>query len=405
MKKVFILLLILPFYNNCYSQQGFETGYFINNAGVYTNCLIKAIDWSENPSFFEYRLTEDSLSEIAGIESVKEFGITGRSKYVRFELRAEWLNNHLDSLVRNNSGGGEKKMIFLKTLIEGKASLYAYDKKDFSKYFYSVGSDRIVELVTVKEPRSETEVARKTIYKQQLFTSLECRGITGTDILNQRYEEGDLVDLFIVYNKSEKSDYVNYNTLIKRDLFNLRIKPGINIYSLSFHKDAREPETIIFNNENGFRIGIEAEMVMPWFNYKWAILLEPSYQYYRSQVQTMASFYIYEPASMQTVDVEYNSIDLNFGIRRYLLISNNSGLSISGLLTTAFNVKSGIDLDNEPLFSIPSALFNPALVLGYEYKKFSLELKYIFPADIIYKSPMWSSDLTTFSAILGFNLF
>ena len=86
-QTLLVLMTIISF--NCYSQIKFEKGYFINNDGERTDCLIKNSDWRNNPMKFQYRLTEDSISKIATIESVKEFGINSFSKYKRFYVKPE----------------------------------------------------------------------------------------------------------------------------------------------------------------------------------------------------------------------------------------------------------------------------------------------------------------------------
>ena len=48
-----------------------------------TDCLIKNLDWKNNPTEFEYKLQADSEVKKATIATIKEFGIFNSSKYVR----------------------------------------------------------------------------------------------------------------------------------------------------------------------------------------------------------------------------------------------------------------------------------------------------------------------------------
>ena len=59
MKKqlLFLLTIILSF--NCYSQISFEKGYYINNSYQKTNCLIKNIDWKNNPTDRSSEIMDD----------------------------------------------------------------------------------------------------------------------------------------------------------------------------------------------------------------------------------------------------------------------------------------------------------------------------------------------------------
>ena len=72
MRKQLLLLFATIFTINCYSQITYEKGYFINNSDQKVDCLIKNIEWENNPVMFKYKLSENSEPEIASIETVKE---------------------------------------------------------------------------------------------------------------------------------------------------------------------------------------------------------------------------------------------------------------------------------------------------------------------------------------------
>lgn len=77
---VFILTAILSL--NCYSQISFEKGYFVDNNNQKTTCLIKNIDWANNPTEFEYKLSKNNETKKLTIKLVKEFGVNNTSKYL-----------------------------------------------------------------------------------------------------------------------------------------------------------------------------------------------------------------------------------------------------------------------------------------------------------------------------------
>ncbi|WP_417619381.1 hypothetical protein [Oceanihabitans sediminis] len=74
MKKNLLFILIVILSANCYSQIIYENGYYIDNSGNKVDCLIKNVDWKDNPTSFEYKLTENSDKNIATLNTVKEFG-------------------------------------------------------------------------------------------------------------------------------------------------------------------------------------------------------------------------------------------------------------------------------------------------------------------------------------------
>jgi hypothetical protein len=89
MKKLPFLLLATLLTINVYAQVVFESGYFIDNSGQKVECLIRNVDRSDNPTEFQYKLSERSEINTATIESVKEFGVDGFSKYIRSEVKID----------------------------------------------------------------------------------------------------------------------------------------------------------------------------------------------------------------------------------------------------------------------------------------------------------------------------
>ncbi|WP_205635394.1 hypothetical protein [Flavivirga aquatica] len=89
MKKKLLLLFISILSINCYSQISFEKGYYINNAGQKIDCLIKNIDWDNNPTSFEYKELESSKIKMTNIKFVKEFGVYHVSKYIRSKVNID----------------------------------------------------------------------------------------------------------------------------------------------------------------------------------------------------------------------------------------------------------------------------------------------------------------------------
>ena len=70
----------------------------------------------------------------------------------------------------------------------------------------------------------------------------------------------------------------NIHAKTEKDWFNLSIRPGMNYATLSIGNDLTLSITNIdFGNKLGFRLGLEAEFVLPFNKYKWAIIVEPTY--------------------------------------------------------------------------------------------------------------------------------
>ena len=121
MKKQLLLFLITILSINCYSQIKFEKGYFIDNTNQRTNCLIKNIDWENNPTEFEYKLSKESKINKSTINLIQEFGIDNISKYVRSTVNIDRSSERINKLSNNKNPIFKEEQLFLKVLIEGEA--------------------------------------------------------------------------------------------------------------------------------------------------------------------------------------------------------------------------------------------------------------------------------------------
>ncbi len=115
MKKLLLALFTLILSVNSSAQINFEKGYFINNSGDKTECLIKNIDWKNNPTEFLYKLLENDTPKTATIEMVKEFGINNISKYSRANVNIDRSSEMADKLSTNKSPVFNEEQLFLKT--------------------------------------------------------------------------------------------------------------------------------------------------------------------------------------------------------------------------------------------------------------------------------------------------
>ena len=132
-KYLFISLLFLYF--NSFSQIKYEQGYLVNNTGEKINCLIRNVDWENNPKEFRYKLTETSDLRTGTISDIKEFGILNSSRYRRFTVRVDTSSSDISYLSKGPLPEFKEQDVFLKTLVGGKVSLYEFKEKGLQKIF------------------------------------------------------------------------------------------------------------------------------------------------------------------------------------------------------------------------------------------------------------------------------
>lgn len=406
MKKTLLSLLIAILCLNCYSQISFEKGYYLDNSGQKIDCLIKNIDWDENPVKFKYRLSETSEVQNASIKSVKEFEIYKSSKYIRSHVKIDRSSDNLTDMNDDINPIFREEELFLKVLVEGKANLYSYQKGSLNRYFYSKDSSEIKQLIFKHYLTPENRIAKNLWFKQQLWNNFKCEIFTKKKVENIDYDRKQLVRFFVQYNQYN-NQYNNqepskFEKKTKKDLFSLTIRLGLNNSSLTTQNNISNYRDIDFGSKIGLRFGLEAELLMPFNKNKWALLLEPSYQYFTSERKIVTLSYKDDDIASS---VDYHSIELPIGIRHYFFLNENSKIFVNASYVFDFSGNSKITFDPGYDLEIKPGQ-NFALGMGYKYNnRYSLELRYHSNREILGNYLSYKTDYNTVSVILGYSIF
>lgn len=91
MKNYSLLLLFVTMAS--FGQIRFEPGYIITPNGERKECLVKNVDWKNNPTDVVYRFENSDQELTADVNSIKEFGVE-----FRLSTRNDLLNDYLDLL-------------------------------------------------------------------------------------------------------------------------------------------------------------------------------------------------------------------------------------------------------------------------------------------------------------------
>jgi len=395
MNKYFLVLVILLLSLNSKAQITFEKAYYIDNNDNKVECFIKNKEWKNNPTKFEYRLSEKDEAKTATIETVKEFGIANTFKYLRRTVNIDRSDAEINKLDHNRFPDFSTEELFLKVLIEGKASLYCYEDGDLRRYFYTKNNGDIEQLIRKEYLNKNNGISTNNGFRQQLWLELNHPSLSQTTFERLDYNQKELSKLFTNYNAKHNSEHTNFNSKQKKDLFNLSIRPGINRSSFTINNNIANSRNINFGNKTGFRLGIEAEMLLPFNKNKWAIIIEPTYQYYQAEHET----------KYDNLEVDYSSIELPIGLRHYFYLNKHAKLFINGAFVFDFANNSSINTEYASDIDIKSNL-NFAIGGGYKFKdRYSIELRYFTKRDLLRNYVHYRSDYQTYSVVFGYSLF
>ena len=407
-KNAALLLIILAFGINGYSQIIFEKGYLINNSNEKIECLIKNNDWKNNPETFEYKLSENSEPAIADVKSAKEFGIYSISKYIRSTVKIDKSKENLDDLSYDKEPTYVEEVLFLKVLVEGKSNLYYYVNGNLQRFYYNTDSSAIEPLVYKKYLVSENVVEENNQFKRQLWADLKCPTIGINKVENLHYKKNSILNFFMEYNKCSNSNFTRYDGKVKKDLVNLTLRAHLNNSSAYIRNTAyTRNSTADFGSKSTLGFGIEAEYIFPFNKNKWSIFVEPTYQNFKAEIIT-DDFFV---ATKKLIsNINYSSIEVPIGIRHYLFLNKNSKLFINASYVFDFNLKSSIEIrrDDNTYYNslLVSTLNNTSFGIGYKFKdKYSIETRYQTSRTLLSDYLFWDSSYTTASLIFGYSFF
>lgn len=399
MKNYIFLFSMLLLGQISYAQIIFEKGYIINNNNERIDCLIKNIDWKDNPKIFEYKLNENDVETKGSTDNIREFGVLGESRFVRACINVDNSSMETSNFSRQREPEWEKKTLFLKVLVEGKASLYLWSSGTLVRYFYSTSDTSIQQLVYKEYYKTNEEVAVNVQFHEQLWVNIRCAGTDTKTIEQLSYKKGDLVNYFKEYNKCNDSPSVVYGRKdIRKGSFHLRVTPGINYTSMAITNELHERFDVDFGSKATIRIGIDAEYILPVNKNKWGLVCEPTYQ----------NFGATENTTSKTATIKYNTIEFPIGIRHYFFLNPDMKIFLNAFYIPSviidfnstiqydYNVASPLEIQNVSSFAFGG---------GLSYKRYSAEIRYYTNRDFLVQYSTMFTDNTRISAVFGFRIF
>jgi hypothetical protein len=392
MKKNFFAWILFFFAIQLVNAQiAFEKGYFINNQGTKTSCWIKNLDWNDNPTRIQYKLSENASVQTIDIENMQEFSIENISKYVRFTVDMDRSSNRLTELSSKRSPEFQKETLFLRVLVGGSATLYGYSENSLLRFFLSKNDQEPVQLVFKKFSISDSNLLRENNqFRNQLWDALKCKSLSKSTFEQLEYKLSEISQVVEEYNSCGNKTSKNYTKKSNQGKFHMSLRAGIGLSSFKVQNSLFTTRNIDFSGTS-YRVGVEFEYVFPFAKNKWAIILEPTYRAFSSSTE-LTGF---------TPEINYRSVEMQSGIRHYLFLPDGSKLFINAIFAFDFASESSEiryrDFESYEL----NGEYNLALGVGYKFKdKFSAELRHQFNRNLI-----WSSKYISTSVVLGYTLF
>ncbi|MEZ0129310.1 outer membrane beta-barrel protein [Flavobacterium sp. LBUM151] len=407
MKKI-LLITLLFYYTITNAQISFEKGYFISNDGKRTECFIKNLDWGNNPTDFKYKIQfNDSDYKTATINDVEEFGVDNITTFKRAKVKMDRSSDDLAKVSQTGKPVWEENTLFLRLLVQGEATLYSYKEENLIRYFYETKTTPLEQLVflkyiTVEDGKSTGNLKENTYYKQQLNNNVRSANTTESNIKNLSYKKSDLTKYFLKYNNDDNKTV----SKTSEDHFHLKITPGISFVSLTMNDGDLPSTDVKLDSKTSFKIGLEAEYVLPFNKNKWSIFLNPMYQKYENTKDyKRPGPFLVSPLTTRNVAIEYSSIQLPIGLRYYFLLNKNSKIFINAAYSMDINGKASISFDQN-VKNESSSGSNFVFGLGYNFRnKFSAEIRTNTNKELLRDFHTFSAEYKAIDFVLAYSIF
>jgi hypothetical protein len=380
-----------------YAQVKFDSGYFVANDGRKNVCLIKNYDWKYNPTEFLYKQTENADVQKATITDVREFGIFNFSRYERCDVDIDTSSDQLDGVTTNAAPEFKRETVFLRVLVQGKASLYAWWGENLIRYFIKTDTGSAKQLIhkTYYSSAEQTNLLENNLFRNQLVANLVAPDLSQKDFADLSYNDKSLSRIFERYNKQQHTATQSFLQKNNEKRFNLNLRFGADLSSLTMEQSYSGDTKTNLGSEISITAGLEAEFILGFNRNKWALVAGSAYGSYKSN----------PGATGAAAGAEYKMIESDLGVREYFFLDKKSKLFATALCVYDAPIGSGDVYCGYNTFNYTGRLAL-ALSAGYKYaNKCSIELKYTYRGTILDNYDYVKGRLQSTSLVFGFTLF
>ena len=375
------ILPLLIFALNASGQIRYEAGYLIDHADTRITCFIRNVDWLNNPTEFNYKMSENGEVLSGSISTVKEFGVSGL-KFINAQVKVDTSSRSIRRMSRLRHPEWKEQRVFLKVIVDGKADLFGYRNGDLETFFYSVDGSPIEQLVYKQYLVSPTDIATNSTYLQQLKNDVSCGGNSDARLKKLSYGIKSLQRYFLDFNICHGETPVLRSA--ERTL-QWSLTPGMDFSSFKVDTDAGFEKA--YEDGRSFRLGIMAEYELSFNKGKWSIMAEPTYQSYSS-----------------TDNVKYSSIEIPIGLRHRFFLASNTRLFANALVVTDIPVHYEVVWSQTLTYKANYPSISFAAGAGFTHKRFSIEGRKYFTRSVLDDANRFFFVYDKVSVILGYRL-
>lgn len=406
-KIVFNILCLLIGYCG-YSQPQYEQGYYLDKEGNQINGFIKNMDWRNNPSQIKFRSRISEPTQEIELASMNGFKIEGSSEYYKFNVQIDRSSNNIKSLSEEKDPINVEETLLLRLILDGDIKVFMYTEPGLVRFFYLENGSKIPEQLVYKQYKYYEEgyqlTSENLLYQNQLRDLLSCHAIHEYTFKLLKYKQEDMIKIFSKYFDCINS-YYELAIQEKNELkFSVALRQGFRFFPFEMNNDINAIGEAKFDNNLSYSTSVVLEYFIPFYGYRWSMVIEPTYQYYNKET-TVPYPSLGNPDDKMPVYIRYSSIEVPIGCRFYAF-GNETLKSYLGAQFTfdIVNKDSRIYAERRDLMDIdiksePNGSLSTGLILK---NRLGMEIRYNFSRELFRHYALWTSNYSGTSIMISF---
>lgn len=401
MKSLFCFVVGIFLIATSSAQSIYEAGYFIDNNGKKTECLIKKLAWKSNPTEFQWKKTISSSAKTEVIEDIKEFAVGEEYRFKRYILQFDLNGDTVGKSSKSKDPNLKYEKIFLRTILKSKTTLFQYSKNNVHRFFYTDPNTVYPELLIYKvfyTPDESKKPGEKIIpqenntYQEQLKKYINC---DNQDVTKLSYTQSDLKRYFKKYNEC-KGNTIEYSIRKKINQTRIGLVAAIDLSSFTHNSIVGSAGNVNYDNAFVPRYGIFIETFIPFSKVDLSFFLESTYKAFTIDGRDL------EIANSE-FDLDYKSLNIAVGPRFHIYLSPKFELFLEGGITVDFNIGTeASEFEENEIENTTTDFFYGG---GFGSGRFKIGFRQYTSKNISTSTEIPDSELATSSLFISFDLF
>lgn len=374
---IFLFFLIISF--NVCAQRKYSPGYYITQTGQKIEGFIEDNISYDSPKRIFFKSTLESSANEVSISDISEFKIDNDFKFVKYNITYD--QNQVENSNPINRLGKEpylqNKIVLLKVIVEGNATLYQAVINDCSFYYFKTNKENTPQLLLYRKYFYDGRVYENNDFRKLLFERFSTNEKEISSFYKMKYDMETLTDFFVKLNKEDNS-LVAQSIVVEKSANKMQYKvlagvSGFNT-SLKYGNDGNiESSSPSFGSP---LFGVEIAKSLGKNYRKSEVFGRFFYQNSKIDVeQESRRDNIYDRTLQMKADI--NSLCLNLGYRYAIVKTKQSKLFIQGSIGYNYALSgSSIVVNDEKRYIASDPTF--VTVSEIEFKGFQSEIYYNF---------------------------